>query len=121
MPEILVLYYSRTGSVRQMAQFVGRGVEIVPGMSARLRTVPGVSTLTEATEPNVPDEGAPYVDHKDLAECAGLALGSPTRFGNMAAPMKYFFDGLGALWLRGTMVGKLERVCAYQPRSPSGQ
>ena len=121
MPEILVLYYSRTGSVRQMAQFVGRGVEIVPGMSARLRTVPGVSTLTEATEPDVPDEGAPYVDHKDLAECAGLALGSPTRFGNMAAPMKYFFDGLGALWLRGTMVGKPATVFTASSSAHGGQ
>ena len=121
MPEILVLYYSRTGSVRQMAQFVARGVEMVPGMSARLRTVPAVSTRTEATEPEVPDDGAPYVEHKDLEECAGLALGSPTRFGNMAAPMKYFFDGLGALWLRGTMVGKPATVFTASSSAHGGQ
>ena len=121
MPEILVLYYSRTGSVRQMAQFVARGVEMVPGMSARLRTVPGVSTLTEATEADIPDDGAPFVDHKDLAECTGLALGSPTRFGNMAAPMKYFFDGLGALWLRGTMVGKPATVFTASSSAHGGQ
>jgi len=121
MPEILVLYYSRTGSVRQMAQFVTRGVEMVPGMRARLRTVPAVSTSTEATEPTVPDNGAPYVEHKDLQECAGLALGSPTRFGNMAAPMKYFLDGLGALWLRGTMVGKPATVFTASSSMHGGQ
>ena len=121
MPEILVLYYSRTGSVRQMAQFVARGVEMVPGMSARLRTVPAVSTRTEATEPDVPENGAPYVEHKDLEECAGLALGSPTRFGNMAAPMKYFVDGLGALWLRGTMVGKPATVFTASSSAHGGQ
>jgi NAD(P)H dehydrogenase (quinone) len=121
MPEILVLYYSRTGSVRQMAQFVARGVEMVPGISARLRTVPAVSTLTEATEPGVPDDGAPYVEHKDLEECAGLALGSPTRFGNMAAPMKYFFDGLGAQWLRGTMAGKPAIVFTASSSMHGGQ
>jgi len=121
MPEILVLYYSRTGSVRQMAQFVGRGIEMVPDMSARLRTVPGVSTLTEASEADVPDKGAPYIEHKDLEECAGLALGSPTRFGNMAAPMKYFFDGLGALWLRGTMVGKPATVFTASSSAHGGQ
>ncbi len=121
MPEILVLYYSRTGSVRQMAQFVGRGVEMEPGMSARLRTVPAVSAVTQATEADIPEEGAPYVDHKDLAECAGLALGSPTRFGNMAAPMKYFLDGLGAQWLRGTMVGKPATVFTSSSSEHGGQ
>jgi NAD(P)H dehydrogenase (quinone) len=121
MPEILVLYYSRTGSVRQMAQFVARGVEMVPGMSARLRTVPAVSTLTEASEPDVPEDGAPYAEHKDLEECAGLALGSPTRFGNMAAPMKYFLDELGALWLRGTMVGKPAAVFTASSSMHGGQ
>jgi NAD(P)H dehydrogenase (quinone) len=106
MQEILILYYSQTGAVKQMAQFVARGVEKVPGMGARLRTVPKVSTVTEATEPDVPDAGAPYVEYADLEQCAGLALGSPTRFGNMAAPLKYFIDGTGALWLKGTMSGK---------------
>ena len=121
MPEILILYYSRTGGVRQMAQFVGRGVEMVPGMSARLRTVPAVSALTETVESTIPDDGAPYVEHKDLEECAGLALGSPTRFGNMAAPMKYFIDGLGALWLRGTMVGKPATVFTASSSAHGGQ
>lgn len=121
MPEILVLYYSRTGSVRQMAKFVARGVEMVPGMSARLRTVPAVSTLTEASEPAIPDDGAPYAEHKDLDECVGLALGSPTRFGNMAAPMKYFLDGLGALWLHGTMVGKPATVFTASSSMHGGQ
>jgi NAD(P)H dehydrogenase (quinone) len=121
MPEILVLYYSRTGSVRQMAQFVARGVEMVPGTSARLRTVPAVSTLTEASEADIPDDGAPYVEHKDLEECAGLALGSPTRFGNMAAPMKYFLDGLGAQWLRGTLVGKPAAVFTASSSMHGGQ
>lgn len=106
MPEILVLYYSRTGAVKQMAQLVARGVEQVPGVTARLRTVPKVSTVIEATEPAVPDAGAPYVEISDLEACAGLALGSPTRFGNMAAPMKYFIDSLGTLWLRGVLSGK---------------
>jgi len=121
MPEILVLYYSRTGSVKQMAQFVARGIEMVPGVSARIRTVPAVSTTTQATEPEIPGDGAPYVDHKDLEECAGLALGSPTRFGNMAAPMKYFFDGLGAHWLRGTMVGKPAAVFTASSSAHGGQ
>lgn len=121
MPEILVLYYSRTGSVRQMAQLITHGVEMVPGMRARLRTVPGVSTVTEATEPDIPDSGAPYVEHKDLSECAGLALGSPTRFGNMAAPLKFFLDGLGALWLRGTMVGKPASVFTATSSAHGGQ
>ena len=106
MQEILVLYYSQTGAVRQMAQFVARGIEKVSGMAARLRTVPKVSTVTEATGPAVPDSGAPYVEYADLEQCAGLALGSPTRFGNMAAPLKYFIDGTGGLWLKGTMSGK---------------
>jgi len=106
MQEILVLYYSQTGAVKQMAQFVARGVEKVPQMGARLRTVPKVSALTEATEPAVPDSGAPYVEYADLEQCAGLALGSPTRFGNMAAPLKHFLDGTGELWRRGALAGK---------------
>ncbi len=93
MSEILVLYYSLHGAVKEMAQLVARGVEQVPGATARIRTVPKVSTVCEAVEDGIPDSGAPYVELKDLEECVGLALGSPTRFGNMAAPMKYFWDG----------------------------
>ena len=103
MQEVLVLYYSHTGAVKQMAQLIARGVEKVPGMRARLRTVPKVSTVAEATEAEIPDSGAPYVELKDLEECAGLALGSPTRFGNMAAPMKYFWDTTGEHWLKGRL------------------
>jgi NAD(P)H dehydrogenase (quinone) len=106
MSDILVLYYSRHGAVRDMARWVAHGVERVAGMSARLRTVPKVSTVAEAVEPAVPDAGAPYCELADLEQCTGLALGSPTRFGNMAAPMKYFWDGTAALWLRGTLAGK---------------
>ena len=97
---ILILYYSRHGSVRKLAESIAQGVESVPGCDARLRTVPAVSTVTEATEPDVPLAGAPYV------ELQGLALGSPTRFGNMAAAMKYFWDGTSAQWLSGTLSGK---------------
>ena len=121
MPDILVLYYSRNGSVKQMAQFVGRGVETVPGMSARLRTVPSVSTVTAAVEPDIPESGAPYVEERDLEECAGLALGSPTRFGNMAAPVKYFLDSLGGIWLRGTLVGKPAGVFTASSSAHGGQ
>ena len=106
MQEILILYYSQTGAVKQMAQLIARGVEKVPQTGARLRTVPKVSTVAEATEPAVPDAGAPYVEHSDLEQCSGLALGSPTRFGNMAAPLKYFIDGTGGMWLKGAMSGK---------------
>ncbi len=121
MPEILVLYYSRNGSVRQMAQLVGRGIETVSGMTARLRTVPLVSTVAEAVEPDIPQSGAPYVEQRDLEECAGLALGGPTRFGNMAAPMKYFLDGLGGLWLRGTLAGKPATVFTASSTMHGGQ
>jgi NAD(P)H dehydrogenase (quinone) len=106
MTDILVLYYSAHGSVRGMAQLVARGVNQVAGATARLRTVPPVAPLTRQTEPPVPDEGAPYAELADLEQCAGLALGSPTRFGNMAAPLKYFLDTTGALWAKGTLVGK---------------
>ena len=103
---ILILYYSRHGSVRKLAEMVAQGVESVAGCDARLRTVPAVSTVTEATAPDVPLDGAPYVELQDLEECDGLALGSPTRFGNMAAAMKYFWDGTSAQWLSGTLSGK---------------
>jgi len=106
MTDILVLYYSQGGAVRDMAQLIARGVESVEGAKARVRTVPKVSTVAEATEPEIPASGAPYVELKDLEECAGLALGSPTRFGNMAASLKYFLDGTSGLWLKGTLIGK---------------
>ncbi len=96
-----MLYYSRHGATAELARQVARGVESVPGASARLRTVPAVSPNTEATEPAVPADGPPYASADDLRECDGLVLGSPTRFGNMAAPLKYFLDGTGALWLNG--------------------
>lgn len=104
--EILVLYYSQHGATRQMAQFIARGIEQVAGVQARLRTVAKVSTVCETTEPGIPDDGAPYVALNDLDECIGLALGSPTRFGNMAAAMKYFWDGTGNQWMKHTLVGK---------------
>jgi NAD(P)H dehydrogenase (quinone) len=106
MPDILVLYYSHRGSVRALAERVACGIESVDGMQARLRTVPRISTVCEAVEACVPDAGAPYVEATDLEECAALALGSPVRFGNMAAPMKYFWDGTTAAWLNGTLAGK---------------
>ena len=90
---ILVLYYSRHGATRKLAELIAQGIDSVPGAEARLRTVPAISTVAEATEPDIPVHGAPYVDLEDLADCAGLALGSPTRFGNMASAMKYFLDG----------------------------
>ena len=101
MAEILVLYYSAGGSVKRMAEFIASGVERVPGASARVRTVPRVFDKNP-----IPDEGAPYAELRDLEECAGLALGSPTRFGNMAAPLKHFLDGTAPLWQRGTLAGK---------------
>lgn len=102
---ILVLYYSRHGATRDMAMQVARGVERA-GLEARIRTVPAVSTDCEAVAPSVPDQGAIYATLDDLAQCAGLALGSPTRFGNMAAPLKYFLDGTSSLWLSGALAGK---------------
>lgn len=106
MAEILVLYYSQGGAVREMAQLIARGIESVDGTKARVRTVPKVSANCEATEPNIPKAGDAYAELKDLEECAGVALGSPTRFGNMAAPMKYFLDGTAGLWLKGALIGK---------------
>mgnify|MGYP001059423891 FL=1 len=106
MQDILVLYYSHRGSVRALAERIACGIESVPGMQARLRTVPRVSTACEAVEPEVPTSGAPYVELADLDECIGMALGSPVRFGNMAAPMKYFWDSTIALWQNGTLSGK---------------
>lgn len=106
MAEILVVYYSRGGSVARLARHVARGIQDVPGMSARLRTVPPVAPITEIAAPPVPEDGAPYVEPRDLDECAGLVIGSPTRFGNMAAPLKHWIDTLGAQWASGTLVGR---------------
>jgi NAD(P)H dehydrogenase (quinone) len=106
MPYVLVLYFSRYGATAEMARQLARGVESVPGIEARLRTVPPVSPVCEATADSIPPEGPPYATHEDLRHCAGLALGSPTRFGNMAAPLKYFLDGTSALWLNGALAGK---------------
>jgi NAD(P)H dehydrogenase (quinone) len=121
MPDILVLYYSASGSVKALAQSVARGVDSVGGMRARVRTVPKVAPVTEVASPAVPPEGAPYVERKDLAECAGLALGSPTRFGNMAAPLKYFVDGLGSEWGAGTLAGKPAAVFTSTSSMHGGQ
>jgi NAD(P)H dehydrogenase (quinone) len=106
MNEILVLYYSRQGSTAALARQVCRGVETVPGMQARLRTVAAVTASTERLDPSVPNEGPPYATPEDLVQCCGLVLGSPTRFGNMAAPVKFFLDGTSALWISGALVGK---------------
>jgi NAD(P)H dehydrogenase (quinone) len=121
MADILVLYYSATGSVRRLADALARGVESVEGMRARVRTVPKVAPVVEKAAPAVPPEGAPYVEAGDLAECAGLALGSPTRFGNMAAPLKYFIDGLGPEWARGTLAGKPAAVFTSTSTLHGGQ
>jgi NAD(P)H dehydrogenase (quinone) len=118
---ILVLYYSRHGATRKLAELIAQGVESVPGAEARLRTVPAVSTVAEATAPGIPLDGAPYVELADLAECAGLALGSPTRFGNMAAAVKYFLDGTAAEWLAGTLSGKPAVVFASTGSLHGGQ
>lgn len=103
---VLVLYYTRHGATRQLAELIAEGVESVPGVAARLRTVPAISAVCEATESDIPASGPPYVENKDLQECAGLALGSPTRFGNMASAMKYFLDNTTSEWLSGSLVGK---------------
>jgi NAD(P)H dehydrogenase (quinone) len=121
MPDILVLYYSRGGSVARLARQVARGVGEIAGMQARLRTVPPVAITTQVAAPPVPEDGAPYVERSDLAECAGLLLGSPTRFGNMAAPLKHFIDGLGAEWASGTLVGKPAGVFTSTATMHGGQ
>lgn len=121
MSYILVLYYSRYGSVKQMAQYIARGIESIPGIEARVRTVPSVSPTTEATEASIPDSGAPYATLEDLKDCAGLALGSPTRFGNMAAPMKYFLDQTSSLWLSGKLVNKPAAVFSSTSTMHGGQ
>jgi NAD(P)H dehydrogenase (quinone) len=121
MPEILVLYYSRGGSVARLARHVARGIGEAEGMSARLRTVPPVAAVTQVAAPPVPEDGAPYVQPADLDECEGLVLGSPTRFGNMAAPLKHFIDTLGAQWASGTLVGKPAAVFTSTATMHGGQ
>lgn len=120
-PYILVLYYSRTGATAQLAQYIARGVESIAGIEARLRTVPPVSTTCEAVDKAIPDAGAPYATLDDLRHCHGLALGSPTRFGNMAAPLKYFLDGTSALWLAGDLVDKPACVFSSSASMHGGQ
>jgi NAD(P)H dehydrogenase (quinone) len=121
MPDILVLYYSATGSVRALAQSVARGIESVEGMRARVRTVPKVASVIDKPLPAIPSEGPPYVETRDLEECVAIALGSPTRFGNMAAPLKYFIDGLGPEWGRGTLAGKPAAVFSSTASMHGGQ
>jgi NAD(P)H dehydrogenase (quinone) len=120
MADILILYYSRTGAVAQLARQVARGVEEA-GATARLRTVPPVTAVTQSQAPAVPDDGPPYIEKKDLAECAGVLIGSPTRFGNMAAPLKHFLDSLGAEWVSGTLVGKPAGVFTSTSTMHGGQ
>ena len=119
--EVLVLYYSRHGNVAAMANLAARGVAEVPGMRARVRTVPAVSATCEAVSPEVPDDGPPYATADDLRECAGLLLGSPTRFGNMAAALKYFLDGTAGEWLEGALAGKPAAVFTSTSSLHGGQ
>ena len=121
MPEVLVVYYSRGGSVARLARHVARGIAEVDGMAARVRTVPPVAAVTQTAAPPVPDDGAPYVEANDLRECAGLLIGSPTRFGNMAAPLKHFLDGTGSLWLSGVLAGKPAGVFTSTQSMHGGQ
>ncbi|MCP3909310.1 MAG: NAD(P)H:quinone oxidoreductase [Oceanicoccus sp.] len=120
-PYILVLYYSRHGAVAEMAQQVARGIEQVSGIEARVRTVPAVSTDCEAVADDIPDDGPLYCSAEDLQQCAGLVMGSPTRFGNMAAPLKYFIDGSSGLWLSGAMIDKPAAVFTSSSSLHGGQ
>jgi NAD(P)H dehydrogenase (quinone) len=121
LPEVLVLYYSATGAVRMLAQSIARGIESVDGMEARVRTVPKVAAVIEKPAAAIPAEGPPYVERRDLEECVGIALGSPTRFGNMAASLKYFIDGLGPEWGKGTLAGKPAAVFSSTASMHGGQ
>lgn len=121
MQDVLVLYYSQGGAVKQLAQLVARGVEQVSGVRARLRTVPKVAPITQEIALAVPDTGAPYVELQDLQDCIGVALGSPTRFGNMAAALKYFWDGTSELWLNGALAGKPAAVFTSTGTQHGGQ
>jgi NAD(P)H dehydrogenase (quinone) len=121
MAEVLVLFYSRKGSTAELARHVCRGIESVAGATARLRTVPQVTTVVDQPQPPVPAEGPPFATHDDLRECDGLVLGSPTRFGNMAAPMKHFLDGTSSLWVAGTLAGKPAGVFTSTQTMHGGQ
>jgi NAD(P)H dehydrogenase (quinone) len=121
MQHILILYYSHQGAVAEMANFIARGVEEVTQMEAKIRTVPKISTVCESIEDSIPAQGATYATLDDLKECAGLILGSPTRFGNMAAPLKYFLDGTSPLWLSGALVGKPAAVFSSTASLHGGQ
>lgn len=114
-PYILVLYYSRRGATAQLAQYIARGIESCAGIEAKIRTVPAISTTCEAVDKAIPEQGAPYVSLEDLQACQGLALGSPTRFGNMAAPLKYFLDSTSSLWLAGDLINK--PACVFSSTS----
>jgi NAD(P)H dehydrogenase (quinone) len=120
-PYILVLYYSRKGATATMAQHIARGVELVPGICARLRTVPAISANCEQTEEDIPADGPLYCELEDLRDCAGLVMGSPTRFGNMAAPLKYFLDQTSSLWLSGAMIDKPAGVFTSTSSMHGGQ
>ncbi|SFL20800.1 NAD(P)H:quinone oxidoreductase [Rhodanobacter glycinis] len=121
MSDILVLYYSRSGHTAQLARLIARGIEEVPGMRARLRQVPPVAPVTEVAQPPEPEDGAPYATKQDLHDCVGLAMGSPTRFGNMAAPLKYFLDSTGAEWASGALSGKPAAVFTSTSTQHGGQ
>ena len=121
MTQILILYYSTSGHTEKMAQYIARGVESVNGAEAILRTVPPVSTSTQATDPPIPDAGAPYATLEDLERCDGLALGSPAYFGSMAAPLKHFWDSTSPLWLKGTLINKAASVFTTASTMHGGQ
>ncbi|MES9828161.1 MAG: NAD(P)H:quinone oxidoreductase [Candidatus Thiodiazotropha sp.] len=121
MAEVLILFYSRHGATAEMARDIARGVEEIPGVTARLRTVPEVSALCEATQDTIPESGPPYVSETDMRECDGLILGSPTRFGNMAAPMKYFLDTTSQLWMSGALIDKPASVFTSASSLHGGQ
>lgn len=121
MKNVLILYYSRYGATAKMAEQIARGVEMQEGVMAKIRTVPPVSPTTESTEPAIPESGPPYVTLDDLTECAGLILGSPTRFGNMAAPLKYFLDSTSALWMSGALANKPAAVFTSTASLHGGQ
>ena len=119
--EVLVLFYSRHGATANMASVIARGVESIEGVQAKIRTVPAISSVCEATEDNIPADGALYASLDDLKNCHGLILGSPTRFGNMAAPLKYFLDGTSNLWLSGALIGKPAAVFTSTSSLHGGQ
>lgn len=121
LPYVLILYYSRQGATEQMARLIGRGVEQAGNIEARIRTVPAVSTVCEVSAPDIPERGAIYCTEDDLRNCSALILGSPTRFGNMAAPMKYFIDGTSALWLSGALIDKPAAVFTSTASLHGGQ